>query len=81
MHIMHRHKTISILLLIIFLVVAGKGTAFSGPPTAGGILPELYLPVPGEIRYRRYLGLNDKPEFKISEIKADVIIIQIFSMY
>lgn len=78
---LHGYSRVSILLFIFILTATITGTAFSGPPAAGGILPELYLPVPGEIQYRQYLGLDDKPEFKISEIKADVIIIQIFSMY
>ena len=78
---MNWNKTLSILLLVIFWVVAGNEQALSGPPSVGGVLPEFYLPVPKDNRLRQYLGLDEKPEFMISEIKADVIIIQIFSMY
>jgi len=78
---MNWNKTLSIFLLVIFWVVAGNKQALSGPPSAGGVLPEFYLPVPKDYRLRQYLGLDEKPEFRISEIKADVIIIQIFSMY
>jgi hypothetical protein len=63
------------------LATLGSGLVFSGPPTEGGILPDFYLPVPGEIQYQRYLGLDDQSKFKIPEIKTDVVIIQIFSMY
>ena len=79
--VLHGNTKISIVLIIFLLNTTISGTALSGPPEAGGILPDFYLPVPGELRYRQYLGLDEKPEFMISEIKADVIIIQIFSMY
>ena len=67
--------------MVILLATVGRGLVFTGPPTVGGILPEFYLPVPGEIQYQRYLGLDDRSKFKIPEIQADVVIIQIFSMY
>jgi hypothetical protein len=72
---------IIVILMVIFLATLGRGLVFSGPPTEGGILPDFYLPVPGEIQYKRYLGLDDQSMFKIPEIKTDVVIIQIFSMY
>ena len=74
-------KKLNIYLLAILLAAAFGGPVFSGPPKAGGVMPGFSLPVPGEIQYRQYLGLDDQPEFKLSEIKADVVIIQIFSMY
>jgi len=78
---MHWNNRLSLIRYIIFFITAINGTAFAGPPAVGGLLPDFYLPLPGEIRYRQYLGLDEKPEFKVAEIKAEVIIIQIFSMY
>lgn len=79
--VMHWNNRLSIILYIILFIAAINGTACAGPPAVDGLLPDFYLPLPGEIRYRQYLGLGEKPEFKVSEIKAEVIIIQIFSMY
>ena len=78
---MHWRGRITIFSLIVLLTVAVSQPAVCGPPTAGDNLPEFYLPVPAEDRSRQYLGLDEKSKFKIADIKADVVIIQIFSMY
>jgi len=51
------------------------------PPLEGEILPEITLPIPDEPKEREYLGLNGKGTFKIPKIKADVVIVEVFSMY
>jgi len=50
------------------------------PPLVGGVLPNIYLAVPKGDKERIYLGLSGE-YFKISQIKARVVIIEIFSMY
>ena len=55
--------------------------ATSAPPTKGAQLPETNLPVPNDPAERLYLGLSGKGSFQIPEIKAKVVIIEIFSMY
>jgi thiol-disulfide isomerase/thioredoxin len=55
--------------------------ATSGPPAKGAQLPETNLPVPNDPAERLYLGLSGKGSFQIPEIKAKVVIIEIFSMY
>lgn len=71
--------------LIVFfgllLVSAGFSWADSQPPAVGGVLPEFTLPVPQSDEHQKYLGLAGKESFKISEISADVVIVEIFSMY
>jgi hypothetical protein len=47
----------------------------------GGQLPEFILPVPKSNEHQEYLGLAGKDVFKITEISAEVIVIDIFSMY
>lgn len=49
----------------------------------GSILPELMLVTPDNEQHREYLGLTTEPGqmFKISDIKADLLIIELFSMY
>jgi hypothetical protein len=55
--------------------------AGSQPPAVGGVLPDFSLAVPKKIDHQSYLGVAGKEAFSIPEIKADVVIIQIFSMY
>jgi len=45
------------------------------------VLPEFALPVPQNDEQQQYLGVVGKDSFTIPEIKAEVVIIEIFSMY
>jgi len=60
---------------------AGFADAASQPPAVGGNLPEIILNVPVDIELRQYLGVGGKETFTIPEIKAEVVLIEIFSMY
>ncbi len=51
------------------------------PPEKGGVLPEIKIPVPVNAADRSYLGLKSIGFFKIPQIKAKIVIIEIFSMY
>lgn len=53
----------------------------TGPPQVGSVLPDMNLPVPQSSADRTYLGLVGGTNFKIPDIKARVLIIEIFSMY
>jgi hypothetical protein len=55
--------------------------AGSKPPVKGDMLSEFNLPFPGNPKYEKYLGIEGKDIFDISQIRAQVVIIQIFSMY
>jgi len=56
--------------------------AKSNPPGKGETMPSFSLAVPGNPVHRDYLGLSKGDNtFKIPEIKAAVIIIEVFSMY
>ena len=57
--------------------LAGAG---SQPPAVGGVLPEFALSVPKNDDLRQYLGVAGK-KFTILQIQAQVVIVQIFSMY
>ena len=78
---MIRINRIANLILIVLLTTAANQPAAAEPVNAGDVLPGFYLPAPAEERARNYLGLEDLSQFKITDIKADVVIIQIFSMY
>jgi peroxiredoxin len=51
------------------------------PPTAGDVLPVIELPAPQEGRLQEYLGVSGSGLFSVDQIKADIVIIKLFSVY
>lgn len=69
--------TIAISLALLHCLAFGSNP----PPAKGAALPEINLLVPDNATHRNYLGLGGGTFFKIPQIKARVVIIEIFSMY
>ncbi len=63
------------------LIVCGLALASNLPPAKGGVLPLIKLPAPKDPGEKSYLGLSGSGFFTIPQIKAKVVIIEIFSMY
>lgn len=76
-------RKISLLLLMIFIVFMNTANCFaeSSPPQTGSAFPEIELPKPANPVDLNYLGLSGSGIFKVQQIKADAVIIEIFSMY
>jgi len=70
-----------ITLWVCLFLSTGAVGAESQPPPEGGLLPDIVLATPKSPEYQDYLGISGKDTFKIPEIKAEVVIIEIFSMY
>ena len=68
-------------LILCLLAVVGFAVAEINPPAEGDILPEIVLSAPENSELQQYLGLTGKKTFTIPEIKAEVVLIEIFSMY
>ena len=68
---------IVISLILLYCPAFGSGS----PPSTCDKLPDIKLSVPKNPLHRDYLGLPDETFFKIPQIKAKVVIIEIFSMY
>jgi len=68
-------------LIVCRLAIVGFAAAEIEPPAEGGVLPEIILRVPENSELQQYLGVGGKETFTIPEIKAEVVIIEIFSMY
>jgi hypothetical protein len=68
-------------LILCLLAVVGVAVAEIKPPAEGGILPEIVLSAPENSELQQYLGVTGKKTFTIPEIKAEVVLIEIFSMY
>jgi thiol-disulfide isomerase/thioredoxin len=67
------------ILLVIMAALPSFGQ--NSPPSVGGTLPKISLSVPQDEAYKQYLGLKGGGTFNIPQIKASVVIVQIFSMY
>ncbi|SEM53437.1 Peroxiredoxin [Syntrophus gentianae] len=84
---MKRFSTILGLVLAVTLAVMVKNACAVSPPQARGALPEFELAIPQDAAERNYLGLSrglpflGKGTFKMTQIKGDVVILEIFSMY
>ena len=69
-------------LLIGGTILFGPSEGISaGPPPVGGMLPEWTLDVPKDGAEKTYLGLSGAGVFKIPQIRAKTVIIEILSMY
>ena len=55
--------------------------ASTQPPQAGSFLPEIKIPKPVDSGDLKYLGISGSGTFLANEVKTQVLIIQIFSMY
>jgi hypothetical protein len=69
------------LLACCFILSAGPVSADSQIPPEGGVWPQVILPVPQNADHQNYLGITGKETFAVPEIKAEVVIIEIFNMY
>ncbi|MEN8244866.1 MAG: TlpA disulfide reductase family protein [Thermodesulfobacteriota bacterium] len=77
-----KNKFISCLIVAVVVVALSMpALAGNGPPVVGDALPEMVFPVPQNASHREYLGLEEGGTFSIPQIDAQVVIIEIFSMY
>jgi peroxiredoxin len=78
---MKRYTWIGFCLTACLLLTANPLRAGSDPPSVGAVLPDFSLPVPADAEHRDYLGLSQGDTFKVPQVRADVVLIEIFSMY
>lgn len=69
------------LVLFFFIMFTITASAITKAPSEGDLLPEIVLTVPQISDQQKYLGLSNKSTFTIPQIKANVVIVEIFSMY
>ena len=68
--------------LVGLVILCGSAAARgSEPPPVGGKLPDFSLNIPKPGTERAYLGLSGPGTFKVPQIKARSVVIEIFSMY
>lgn len=73
-------SSLAVITLALFMATA-ISAAENSPPKVGSALPEIELLKSNNSANLKYLGLSGNGFFKINQIKAKVVIIEIFSMY
>ena len=68
-------------IILLFSILTFSALPANKPPEKGESLPVINLPIPKSPDEKNYLGLSGSGLFKISQIKAKVVIVEIFSMY
>lgn len=71
----------SIITIMLILASAAAMAAPAQPPQVGSSLPDMKLQKPSDSTEMKYLGLSGSGTFSPDEVKAQALIIQIFSMY
>jgi peroxiredoxin len=70
-----------IVALFVFLTCTlTSGVASASPVKAGEALPEITLAVPKDAPQQEYLGLSAGESFKVTDIKADLVIVEVFGV-
>jgi thiol-disulfide isomerase/thioredoxin len=69
------------MITFLFSINVFPALAANKPPDKGEVLPVINLPVPKNPDEKNYLGLTGSGLFKIPQIKASAVIVEIFSMY
>jgi thiol-disulfide isomerase/thioredoxin len=67
--------------MLVFFMMGDLNIAANLPPVKGGVLPPIRLPIPKDLIEKGYLGLSGEGSFRLPQIKAKVVIIEIFSLY
>jgi thiol-disulfide isomerase/thioredoxin len=70
-----------LVITLLFFTMVPPGSAADKPPEKGETLPVFNLPIPKNPAEKAYLGLSGEGFFKIPQIKAKVVIVEIYSMY
>src|SRR4030043_37792 len=78
-----KKKFVFLLIIITYLMLPGQQihAAECVTPTEGGAFPEITLSVPQSTTEMDYIGIKGKGTFNISQIRTEVVILEIFSMY
>ena len=74
-------NVLSVAIAMCFLLTPFPLLAVYERPIQGETLPAFTLAVPQDTEARRYLGLSASGHFTVSDIRARVVILYIFSMY
>jgi len=72
---------LSVVAIVISLMLLSSQSFGAKTPQKGDVLPDIKIPVPHNNADKAYLGVEGGAFFTIPQVKAAVVIIEIFSMY
>ena len=72
-------KSISFLVCILLLMIPVSVFAYGKPIKVGAPFPDIKLPIPKDSSHQKYLGVSGEGIFRIQDVKAKVVIIQIYN--
>jgi peroxiredoxin len=78
---MKRSRFFSLLLFLLIFCLSSVSLWAKENPKKGDIFPDIEFKKPSKSEDKEYLGLKGWGDFKIADIKAEVVIIELFSMY
>ncbi|MFB3887799.1 MAG: peroxiredoxin family protein [Thermodesulfobacteriota bacterium] len=78
---MKRILTSSSMIGMLFWLFFSASLAADVPPAKEDLLQKTNLAIPNSPEEKNYLGLSGSGNFRIPQIKADLVLIEIFSMY
>jgi thiol-disulfide isomerase/thioredoxin len=67
--------------MMVLLITGPIAATAAAPPAVGGVLPDIRLAAPKDSVEKNYLGLSGSGVFTIPQIRTNVVVIEIFSMY
>jgi peroxiredoxin len=73
--------TVGLLFILVSGLIPLGLAAAAAPPAKGEPFPAITLPIPKDTDEKNYLGLTGSGTFKITQVKAQAVLIEIFSMY
>jgi peroxiredoxin len=78
---MKKQISYGFIMLAMFMAFVQAVSAADLTPATGEPFPDITLAMPEKPIHKEYLGLKGNGSFKVSQIKAELLIIEIFSMY
>jgi peroxiredoxin len=76
-----RHGLLVVLSIGAWMLLTPLQAVAEAPPSARAIFPDVAFPAPQKAEDRDYLGLSGQGAFKAAQVRADILIVEIFSMY
>lgn len=77
-----KKRSLWLALVALGMILCGPAAGrAAGPPTVGGQLPDFILSTPKDAAQKGYLGLSGSGTFRIPQVRAKTVVIEIFSMY
>ena len=74
-------RFVQFVVMVAVAVISSLYTSAAQPPATGDLLPEMKIAVPAEREHRTYLGLSSGDFFEVPQVNADVVILEVMSMY